>query len=240
MQDHLAACRECQLWEREERAVSRLLAERLVRHPAPPHLRPEILRSSAPRGRYSWWAVPVAALATAMVMVLLLLPRLPRSTSGDTLQPFIRAVYSQHARSLLWGEPRPQAVLEDLPRLMVETGIGLSWVFMGDEDLKLLGVEPVILQGQRGLAFHYSDPDDHMITYVAVPGQGLSVPERNRVQVDRFRPMLARFDGFSLFVWKQGNLACFLISDLVSQSDLERFREYFLKIRSTTEPFSIY
>jgi hypothetical protein len=51
--------------------------------------------------------------------------------------------------------------------------------------------------------------------------------------------MLSRIDGFSVFVWKQDGLACFLISDLVSREDLARFQQYFVKIRSATEPFLI-
>jgi anti-sigma factor RsiW len=234
---HLTACPECRRWEEEERAVTRLLSERFVRHSAPPRLKLEILQSLEPRPPYSWWWIP----ASALLMVLLLLPMLTRSTPGDPLQPFIRAVYSEHARSLLWGAPQAEAeaVPVALPRLMLETGIGLSWVFTGDDELQLKGLEPVVLQGQRGLAFHYNDPQDHLITYVVLPGQGLTLPEGKRVQVDRFRPMLSRIDGFAVFVWKQEGLACFLIADLVSQEDLARFQGYFVKIRSTTEPFLI-
>ncbi len=239
LERHLSACSECKRWEREERAVSQLLTGRVPRHPAPAHLRRQIQDALAPRARQPWWWAAAAALATAMLMVLLLLPALPRPTSPDPLQPIVRAVLSQHTRSLLWGEPHPEAVPATLPRLMEETRIGLSRVFMGDDELRLLGVEPVVLQARWGLAFFYKEPEDHMLTYVVLPGEGLSVPDRNRIQIDGFRPMLTRINGFSVFVWKQANLACFLISDLVSESDLTRFGEYFHRIRSTTEPFPI-
>jgi hypothetical protein len=234
---HLSACQECQRWEREARAVSRLLAGELPRYPAPAHLRRRIREALAPRPRPSaWWAAASAAAATAMLMVLLLLPALPRRSPPDPLEPIVRAVLSQHTRSLLWGEPNPEAVPGALPRLMEETRIGLSRVFLGDEEVRLLGVEPVVLDTRWGLAFFYKDPEGHMLTYVLLSGQGLSVPDRNRVQIERFRPMLAQIEGFSLFVWKQEALALFLISDLVSESDLTRFRQYFLRIRSATEP----
>lgn len=240
LEHHFSACPACQQWEREESTVRRLLTERLPRHPAPARLREQIRAALAPGALRSWVRVSAAsALATALLVVFLLLPVLPRTTRPDPLQTIVRAVLSQHTRSLLWGEPHPEVIPAVLPRLMEETGIGLSWVFMGDDEVRLLGVEPVVLQERWGLAFYYTDPEDHMITYVVLPGHGLSLPDPNRVTIDGFRPMLARIDGFSVFVWKQESLACFLISDLVSEGDLTRFREYFLRIRSATAPFPI-
>jgi len=36
-------------------------------------------------------------------------------------------------------------------------------------------------------------------------------------------------------VWKQAGLVCVMVSDLVSDADLGRFKEYFIKVRSSTE-----
>jgi hypothetical protein len=38
-------------------------------------------------------------------------------------------------------------------------------------------------------------------------------------------------------VWKHGDLASFLVSDMVSEVDLESFKGYFLRIREATEPY---
>lgn len=239
LERHCSTCPECQHWEREESAVRRLLTERLPRHSAPIHLSRQIRTAMAPRP-HSWVrATAATALATALAMVLVLLPLLPRTAPPDPLQPVLLAVLSQHTRSILWGEPSPEATSAALPRLMEETGIGLSWVYSGDDEIRFLKAEPVVLQERWGLAFYYTDPEGHMITYVVLPGQGLSLPERDRVAINGFRPVLARIGGFSVFVWKQEGLACFVISDLVSENDLTRFKEYFLRIRSTTAPFPI-
>lgn len=241
LERHLATCAECQHWEREEHALSRLLAERLPSYPAPAHLRRQIREAMAPRLGYFEWRTPAAAaVATALLMVLLLLPALPRSLSPNPLQLIIRAVLSEHTRSLLWGEPNPEAVPLALPRLMEETRIRLTRVFLGDDEVSLLGVEPVVLENRWGLAFYYKDPDDHMLSYLVIPGHGLSLPDRKRIRIDGFRPMLDRIDGFSVFIWKQEGLALFLISDLVSENDLARFRKYFLRIRNTTEASPIH
>ena len=79
-----------------------------------------------------------------------------------------------------------------------------------------------------------------MITYMALPAVGLTVPDRERVQIERWRPALLRDSGFASWVWKQGDVGCFLVSDMVSADDVERFKEYFVRIRVATEPVPAY
>lgn len=223
----------------EDAVLRRLLTERLPRHPAPARLRAAILRSAeSPTPSGGWLFPALSAVATALLMVMVLIPALPR-TQPDPLQGVVRAVLSEHTRNLMWGEARPDVIPEILPRLMEETGIGLSWFFIGDDEVRLLRVDPIYLDGKKGLALFYQDPEGHMVTYLVLSAQGVPLPDRGRVQIDRFRPLLTKANGFSLFVWKQQGLTIFLISDLVSEYDLSRFREYFLKVRFTTEPFPI-
>jgi hypothetical protein len=103
-----------------------------------------------------------------------------------------------------------------------------------------VAAEPVYLERQRGVAIHYRDADGHMLTYVALPAPGLVVPDRARVAIGRWRPALVRDSGFASWVWKQGDVGCFIVSDMVSSDDVERFKEYFTRIRSTTEPRPAY
>jgi hypothetical protein len=220
----------------EEARLRRLLAERLPRHSAPPRLREAIVGTTALAPRRSWWLAPaLSALATALVMVLVGLPLLPRAAQPDPLQPIVSAVLSRHMQSLLWGESHPDVVPTAASRVMEETGISLSWFFQGDDQLQLINVEPMILHGRRALALIYKDAEGHMVTYLLTSGAGVSLPNRGRVQIDGFRPLLTKVDGFSVFVWKQQDLVGFLISDLVSEQDLSRFKEVFLKVRGATE-----
>lgn len=220
----------------EEARLRRLLAERLPHYSAPPRLREAILATTGAAPRTSWWLAPtLSALATALVMVLVGLPLLPRAAQPDPLQPIVNAVLSRHMQSLLWGESHPDVVPTAASRVIEETGISLSWFFQGDDQLQLINVEPMILQGRRALALIYKDSEGHMVTYLLTSGAGVSLPTRGRVQIDGFRPLLTKVDGFSVFVWKQQDLVGFLISDLVSEQDLSRFKEVFLKVRSATE-----
>lgn len=221
--------------------LRRLLTEQFSRHRAPAHLRAAILRATtvpSPGARAGAWLPPaLSALATALLMVMLIIPALPRAQT-DPLQGLVGAVLSEHTRYLMWGEARPDVIHAILPRLMEETGIGLSWFFLGDGQVELTRADPIYLDGKKGLALFYRDPEGHMVSYLVL-SQGLPVPDRGRVEINGFRPLLRQANGFSLFVWKQQGLTCFLVSDLVSEHDLSRFREYFLKVRFTTVPFPI-
>jgi hypothetical protein len=66
------------------------------------------------------------------------------------------------------------------------------------------------------------------------------VPDRDRVQIDRFRPALLRDSGFAAWLWRQGDITCLLVSDMVSEADVQRFKDYFVRVRLATEPFPAY
>ncbi len=227
--------------EPTDEILSRRLEAELTRYTAPARLRVAIV-DAAPRPRRPVWLGPlVAAAATAMVIALVALPVLPRITPSDPVQRYVRAVVSEHSRTLMWGaRPGGDLLPAALPWLTQESGIGLNQVFVGDERLQFVSAEPVYLERQRGVAIHYRDPDGHMLTYIALPAAALVVPDRARVQAGRWRPALMRDSGFAALVWKQKDLACFLVSDMVSEEDVERLKEYFVRVRASTEPVPAY
>ena len=226
--------------EPSEETLERRLADELPRYAAPARLRVSIVEA-APRPRRPVWLAPlVTAAATAMVLALVVLPVIPRIVPADPVQRYVRAVVSEHARALMWGARHGEVLPAALPWLTQETGIGLNQVFVGDERLELVAAEPVYLERQRGVAIHYRDLDGHMLSYIALPAAGLAVPDRERVQIGRYRPALLRDSGFAALVWKHGDVACFLVSDMVSSDDVERFKEYFARVRATTEPVPAY
>ena len=221
--------------------LGRRLAGELPRHTAPARLRVSIVDAANPRSRRPAWLMPMlTAAATAMVLVLAVMPVLPRIVPADPVQRYVRAVVSEHSRAIMWGARHGEVLPTALPWLTQESGISLNRVFVGDERLTFVAAEPVYLERQRGVAIHYKDSDGHMISYVALPAVGLTVPDRERVQIERWRPALLRDSGFASWVWKQGDVGCFLVSDMVSTDDIERFKEYFVRIRVATEPVPAY
>jgi anti-sigma factor RsiW len=228
----------------EDDPVERLLRERLPRHPAPAALRAAVtqalLPETPPRRWWSLWLPPaVSALATALIMLLWLAPLLSPS-APDPVQLLARAAVSEHARTILWGESRPDAVPAVLLQVMEESGVALNWVFTGDDVIQLVNARPVYLEGRRGIKLAYKDAEGHTVTYLILPAGNLAIPERGRVQIDRWRPYVRKENGFSLIMWKQGGLLCVLASDLVSDADMGRFKQYFVKVRSSTEPYPAY
>ncbi len=218
--------------------LSQRLAAELPRHAAPARLRVAIVAAAAPPPRRPAWLAPLlAASATALALGLFGVEFLPRTAPMDPTQVLVRGVINEHSRALMWGARRPEIVPAAVPWLTEESGVTLARVFAGDDRLEFVAAEPVYINRTRGVALHYRDVDGHLLTYIALPAPKLSVPDRQRVQAGRFRPALMRDDsGFVSLMWKQGELACFLVSDMVSRSDVERFKDYFVRVRNATEP----
>lgn len=216
-----------------------LLRARLPRYPAPPHLRAAVVEAltpvSPPRRWRQWLAPAMSALAAAMVALIWMMPRLPVTPASDPLAEIARAVINEHSRTTAWGEDQPEVVSTALPRAMEETGVTLSSLFAGDDAIQLVSAQPTYVERHRAIALAYRDTDGHILTYVILPGGAVALPERGRVQIERWRPLVRRENGFSLILWKQQGLLCALVSDLVSGDDLERMKQYFVKVRSSTE-----
>ena len=226
----------------DDDALGRRLAAELPRYTAPARLRVSIVEA-ADRPRRPVWLVPlITAAATALALALFMIPVLPRITPADPVQQVVRAVVNEHSRVLMWGARQPQILPAGLPWLTQETGIDLRRAFAGDDRLSLVSAEPVYLTRLRGVALHYRDTDGHFVTYIALPAERtFAIRERDRVPIGgRWRPMLARDSGFVTWVWKEGDIACFLVSDMMSQDDLEKFKDYFVRVRVATEPTIAY
>lgn len=222
--------------------LGRRLAAELPRYTAPASLRVAIVQAvePAPSRRPAWLSPLLAAAATAMVLAMFMLPVLPRIQPSDPVDQMVRAVVSEHSRALMWGSRQSQVIPTALPWLQAQSGIGLASAFVGDDLLNFVSAEPVYLLRRRGLAVHYRDVDGHLVTYIALPAEDLKVPDHARVQIDRFRPALVKDSGFVTWVWRQRDVACFLVSDMVSVDDLERFKDYFVRVRTSTEPSLAY
>jgi hypothetical protein len=222
--------------------LGRRLAAELPRYTPPASLRVAIVEAQRPSTsrRPAWLSPLLAAAATAMVLAMFMLPVLPRIQPSDPVDQMVRAVVSEHSRALMWGARQSQVIPTALPWLQAQSGIGLSSAFVGDDMLTFVSAEPVYLLRQRGLAVHYRDVDGHLVTYIALPAEDLKVPDRERVQIDRYRPALVKDSGFVTWVWRQRDVACFLVSDMVSIDDLERFKDYFVRVRVATEPSLAY
>jgi hypothetical protein len=221
--------------------LGRLLATELPRHRAPMQLRRAVLgMAPAQPARLPWLAPAVSAFAAALLVLLVVVPTLPRLIPMDPTERLVRASVSEHTRTLMWGARRGEiepAAFNDLSR---ETGVNLTSALTGDDKLKLVGADPVYVDRHRGIALHYRDDEGHLVSYIAVPAPGVVVPDRYRVQVDRWRPALLRDSGFAAWLWRQGDVAVLIVSDRVSDAEMETFKDYFKRMRMATEPKAAY
>jgi hypothetical protein len=225
-----------------DEALAQRLARELPRYTAPPSLRAAVvgaLRPAPPR-RATWLAPVAAAAAASLVLGLVGLTRLPVGAPLDPVRALVRASVNEHARALMWGPRQGEFVPVASPWLAEETGVVLSRVFPGDDMLTFIVAEPVYLNRTRGVAVHYRDRDGHLVTYIAVPAARITVPDRQRLPIDRFRPALLRDEGFVSWLWKQGDLTCLLVSDLVSRGELDRFKDYFVRVRTAMDAYPAY
>jgi hypothetical protein len=224
----------------DDPALSRALRERLGRYAASPRLRAAVRESLEPPPsprRWSGWLAPaLTAAATALVMVGWMAGTLPTSAGGDPLRDLARAVITEHARTLSWSPAEPNVIPAALPRAMDESGVTLNWVFAGDNELQLINAHPTYVESHRGLSLVYQDAQGHAVTYVIFPGAAtVAMPEAERVRIEQWRPVIRKENGFSLIMWKQQGLFCVLVADLVSDDDLARLKQHFIKVRSATD-----
>jgi hypothetical protein len=224
----------------EDPALGRALRERLGRYPASPRLRTALRQSLEPASapaRWNGWLVPaMSALATALVMVGWFAGSLPTSISGDALRDLTRAVVTEHARTLSWSRTESDVIPAALPRAMDESGVTLNLVFAGDSELQLVNAHPTYVESHRGLSLAYQDAQGHAVTYVIFPGATtVALPEAERVKIADWRPVIRKENGFSLIMWKQQGLFCVIVADLVSDEDLARLKQHFVKVRSSTD-----
>jgi hypothetical protein len=223
-----------------DEALSHQLHTELPRYGAPAHLRAAILVDSSRPRRAAWLIPSLAALAAAALILLFLLPMLAASNRPDPVQQLVRAVVSEHSRAVMWGTRSSTFLPASSSWLTQESGIALARVFAGDDALSLIGAEPVYLLRERGVALHYRDRADHLLTYVALPAPNLQLPERYRLAVANWRPVLVQDGGFAVWVWKHGDLVCFLVSDMGGGDEIDRFKDYFVRVRTATEPLLAY
>jgi hypothetical protein len=141
-----------------DEVLGRRLAAELTRHTAPARLRVTIVEAATPRSRRPVWLMPMlSAAATAMILVLAVMPVLPRIVPADPVQRYVRAVVSEHSRAIMWGARHGEVLPTALPWLTQESGIALSRVFVGDERVRIAGFdcEAVVLTPKDELRYGY-------------------------------------------------------------------------------------
>jgi len=234
VEGHAGACPACGPILAAERQVRDLVRAHASREVAPASLRERVGGLLTARrgllagllgtpGRAAAASAALATLLLAPSLYLLLAPR------AEPIRVLTQASLAEHSRAALsrgWRAEWPDrgALLGYLRETL---GLPLERLFVGDPDLELLEVYPSVVMGEKGVAILYRDRTGRTSTLLVLPGRGLEIPARNRIQIETFRPYLARADRYNLLIWKQGDLAY----SLVSEQEEAALARVYLKIR---------
>lgn len=236
---HAGSCPACGEVLAGERRVRDLVRTRASRPAAPAALRERVAALLAPprgwRGLLTGLvATPGRAAAVSAVLVALVLGAAVSFLLARRAEPIERLAevsLTEHVRAGLSHTWRPgPAEREYLLRYLRESlDLPLDRLFAGDAELELLGIYPSVIMGEKGVAILYRDPTGRTSTLIALPGRGLTVPARDRMQIETFRPYLTRADRHTLLIWKEQRMTY----SLVSEQDEAALARVYLKIRKS-------
>jgi hypothetical protein len=172
----------------------------------------------------------------ALVLGLVWIQFLPRILPADPTERLVRSVVAEHTRALMWGARRPEVVPTALPWLTQESGIGLTnlrrrrlaHVRRGGTGIPSRGA------ADRATTVTETVSGDLCGAACARPANP-GVAARPGIQ-NRWRSGLASDGDSSAWVWRQGDLACFIVSDMVSGVGRRAPPRLTRALRVATEP----
>jgi len=241
---HLEACTPCRTTYDREEALTAALAG-ASRHAAPAGLRQrvaETLRAAAAgaegrsaRSPRRWaprvWRPLVPAALGAAVAALISVPA-TWYLAGRPPAPIVvlaQEVAQEHERvgyTLEWDRGR-----QDLAVTLAYLSRWLDVEFPKPPllagALKLVGARPTYIFERKAAAFTYEDERGRRVTLFVFRGGDIQLPEKGRVQVERFRPYFAAADGNALCVWRQKEAGF----SMVGRMTQEEMAEAFLRVR---------
>jgi anti-sigma factor RsiW len=225
---HLAGCPTCRSVAEEERDLDRLLEQQLPRYAAPLALKrrlearlPGAGEPPPPPRRHAAlrWAVPGLAGAVAAAALVLLGLRGPTHPQGEPLvaeavADHLRVVYRDHPVDIESGGPH-----QVKPWFTGRLDFALPTVFAGNDEFTLEGGAVGVYLDRQAAVLVYKR-QLHKISLFVYRADGLSFPKADR-SMGRALASVRQVRGFSVIVWRDGELGYTLVSD-VNEADLAR------------------
>lgn len=217
---HLASCPECRKVADDESALDRLFEERLPQRPASLALKRRLAaRLPAPAVEPSrrapairrWATMGSVAVAACAVLAVGLRQNLLRPSMNplvsESVADHLRVVYREHPVDIDSGGPH-----QVKPWFTGRIDFALPSVFGGDNEFTLQGGavgyyldrQAAVLVYKRGL---------HTISLFIFRANGLSFPKADR-DLGRVVVHQQHERGFSVVIWRDGELGYSLVSDL--------------------------
>jgi anti-sigma factor RsiW len=232
---HLAGCAGCSRALAEEAELSEALEHRLPRYSAPLALKQRLAElvppgrehSVMPRAGRGWLfrlAPPLASAVAASILLIVGLQVLrpqhsqERSTSSlatEGVNDHLRVVYSTNPVEIESGgvhqvKPWFTGRLDFAPRV----------AFSGDDEFVLVGGSVGYFHDRKAAIFVFKHKL-HTVTLLVFRAEGLDWPTTHLVPVGRLTADVQTDRGFSVVLWRDGELGYCLVSD-VERDTLER------------------
>jgi anti-sigma factor RsiW len=220
---HLQQCAACRALADEERALDRLLEERLPQYAAPLALKrrlqarlvaptPAPLAAPSRQRAVGRWLAPLAvSLAASLVLVLGM-----RRASGpgeplvaEAVADHLRVVYRERPVDIESGGPH-----QVKPWFTGRLDFALPSVFGGDADFTLTGGSVGYFRDRQAAVLVYKRRL-HTASLMVFRGDGFAFP-RGDHDLGNTRAALRHERGFSIVLWRDGELGFALVSDLNS------------------------
>ena len=205
---HVAGCAACRAVSDQERALDQLLEDKLPQRPASlalkrrlearvPALAPPPSRAGRTR-RAALIAVPLAACAA---LALVLRPHLQAKDPlvAEAIADHLRVVYREQPVDVESGGPHRVK-----PWFTGRLDFAVPQVYGGDQEFTLQGGAVALFEDRKAALLVYKR-QLHTISLFVFPADGLNLPSD---------PGLRKSRGFSVVLWRQGDLGYALTSDL--------------------------
>ncbi len=241
VRSHVGMCVSCADTLQADAELRALVRAKAPRYTAPLQLRTRIqgmLSATAPArtapARSSGWRTwivghhwAVGGLARAVAIVCLVWAG-SFWMARDPVSLLAARAVDEHAEYVKETMTRPAAdPLAVVRELQGQLGFPLAPVFPGDAQMQLVAGLVTDLSGKRAATFVYRDGANRYATLFLMPEAGIVIPAEGRLPIDTFKPHHRVVSNRQLFLWKQGSLACLLVSDL----DQAGSAAMFLKVR---------
>jgi anti-sigma factor RsiW len=218
---HLESCAACTQEEAVDQTLTEILEQRLPQHSAPLALKRRLAASwrPAPAPRQSWWSrwgrtfTPALAVAAVLLVVLPLYyrhasPGDGRGMVAEAVNDHLRILSSQHPLDVQSGgihqvKPWFEGRLEFAPVL----------AFGGDEEFPLRGGAIGYFLDRKAAVFVFQRRL-HLISLLVFRAEDLPWPERDLELLGNVRVSRTVARGFTVMLWRAGELGYALISDL--------------------------
>ena len=212
---HVATCAGCRALVDEERALDRLLEEKLPQRPASLALKRRLAARLPPVvapariGRARRAALLALPLAACAALLLVVRPHLGARDPlvAEAIADHLRVVYREQPVDIESGGPHRVK-----PWFTGRLDFAVPQLYGGDQEFTLVGGAVALFQDRKAALLVYKR-QLHTISLFVFPGEGLTLPEDPRLRQSR---------GFSVVLWRQGDLGYALTSDL-NGGDLQTF-----------------